>query len=463
MQMHHEVRAMTNADASSVPSEFDVVVIGSGLSGLVAANVAIEKGASVLVLEKLSTSGGSANLASGHVWHSYPLREEITGVDPVIQGMVSRDFDSIIVWLKERGVHLIASTSRTNGYQIDPEPTSGVVKPLLERFKNLGGTLMLNTAATSLQRSASGVVEGVQLEPPAHFVRAGAVIVATGGFQGDPELVTRYIAPAEKLFYGRSTPGATGDGFRMGVSVGVAATPGLGAFYGHLSPHDGARPARIEPATYRRATLGCIEHVVLLNLEGKRFVDESRPDVAVAQALARDERAVGIAVFDAAVHDQYVTQRNALPEDARSALVLWEAVGGRVDRADTLPELFEGLSDAGLDVKAAIATMDEYERAAIEGNDNTLPVSRGANIHRCSIAPFFAMLVCPDVTFTEGGLRVDESCQALDADGEPISGLYVVGEAAGLVSLGSQAGGIATALSTGLRAGAHVTRTFPAH
>jgi succinate dehydrogenase/fumarate reductase flavoprotein subunit len=438
-------------------SGYDVVVIGAGTAGLVAANRAIENGARVLLLEKLAAPGGTLPITSGFLFHADPARDEIKpAYQPRLDGMVSRDFEPAMAWLRECGIHLAESGNKHGGYKIDPDPSSGALVPLLDRFRNAGGVLVLDAAVRSLEVSASGAVEGVRLKADSRVIRAGAVVIATGGFQGDPELVSRYIAPWEKIFW-RSNPGTTGDGFRMGLAAGVAATAGLGTFVGHLNPSTGRGVVDLEPAAYRRSTLACIKDVVLLNLAGKRFVDESHQDSTVVRALARDHHAVAIAVFDAVVRERYAKLRQPLPGDTRTAFEQWRDLGARVATSDTLSGLFEQLADLGLPVDTAAATMEEYDRAAATGTDRALPVARRKHLHRCATAPFFAMLVCPDITFTEGGLRVGDKCQAVDNDGDDIKGLYVVGEAAGLVALASQAGGLATAVTTGWRAGHHAS------
>lgn len=434
---------------------YDVIVVGAGAAGLVAANLAVENGARVLLLEKLSAAGGTLPISSGNLFHADPARDEIhPSYKPRPEAIVSRDFEPAVDWLRGCGIRLVESSGKHGGYRIEPDPASGAVSPLLERFEKAGGTLLLDAAAKSLVISQDGAVAGVRLKSPVRTLAAKAVIIATGGFQGDPELVTRYIAPWERLFW-RSNPGAIGDGFRMGLAAGVAATAGLGTFVGHLSPSDGRTVVALEPASYKRATLAFIKDIALLNLAGRRLVDESRLDSAVVRALARDERAIGIAVFDAEVSRHHSRQRQPQPGDTRTAFEQWKDLGARVACSDTLPGLFEALTDLGLPVDAAVATMQEYDRAAVAGTDRSLPVPRRANLHRCSTPPFFAMLVSPDITYTDGGLRVDGMCRAVDHDGDPIAGLYATGEAAGLVSLASQAGGLATAVTTGWRAGAH--------
>jgi succinate dehydrogenase/fumarate reductase flavoprotein subunit len=442
--------------AVTTRTTYDIVVVGAGTAGLTAAIEAAESGARVLLLEKLQEAGGTLPVTSGKLWHSDPLRDEIHGADPRIVGMVSQDFDAALDWLRERGIRM--EIGARGFFFIQPDPVEGALMPLLRRFEDAGGKLMLGTAVDSLIRSPEGDVCGVRLRSSAIEISAKAVIIATGGFQLDPELVTRYIAPWESMF-ARANRGTTGDGFRMATAVGVGTTAGLASFYGHLSPPP---PARIEPSIYRRTQAIFVPHVVLLNLAGKRFVDESRPQVVAAEALAKQECGLGVLIFDSAVHQEYVTQVNPLPEDSRDALVLWRKIGARIEEADTLDSLLEKLYDMGLAVGAAKRTLQEYDAAAVEGSDRDLSVQRRKNLHRCFKPPFYAVPVHSDITFTEGGLRVDESCQALDVDGAPVPGLYVVGEAAGLVSNASQAGGLATGLVTGLRAARHSMRRVQA-
>lgn len=440
---------MSESDVTSRASDYDIVVVGAGIAGLAAAIAGLEAGARVLLLEKLEAAGGTLAVTSGKLWHSDPLRDAIQGADPRIVGMVAQDFDTCLAWLRSQGIRMEIGERGFNF--IKPDPVAGALEPLLQRFAGLGGKLMLATAAESLVRSPHGHIEGVRPRGSAETIFAGAVVIATGGFQLDPELVTRYIAPWERMF-ARANPGTTGDGFRMALAAGAGTTAGLGSFYGHLSPPP---PARIEPAIYRRTQATFVKHVVLLNLAGQRFTDESRPQVVAAEAIARQEGMMGVLIFDSRVHKEHVTQVNPLPEDSRDALVLWRRIGARIEQDDTLDGLLEKLYDLGMAVGPARRTLKAYDDAAKAGSDRDLPVQRRQNLHRCHMPPFYAVPVHADITFTEGGLRVDESCQALDPTGAPLPGLYVVGEAAGLISNASQAGGLATGIVTGLRAGRH--------
>ncbi len=448
---------MMSRDEVSPRDDHDVVVVGAGLAGLVAAVTAAEAGARVLLIEKQHEVGGTLPISSGLLFHNDPSRDPILpahqlGSTPLVSGR----FEDAASWLREHGVRLAAAkTKHGAGYRIDPDPVSGGLVPLLDRFTAAGGRLVTGVAVRELEVMGSGAVTGVHVRGLERSIPARRVVLATGGFQGSSELVSRYIAPWQRLFW-RSNPGTTGDGLRMGLAAGAAATPGLDAFVGHLSPSDGTRAVPLPPEDYKAATLAFIKDVVVLNVRGERFVDESRQDVGVVRALSREPGAIGVAVFDAEVLAAHAVQRRPAQGDQRDAYQQWASLGARVERADSLEELFDRLRDLGLSAEHATQTMRSYDRAAEDGSDRALPVPRRGRLHRCATPPFSAMLVCPDITYTEGGLSTDENCRVLDEDGAPLPGLYAIGETAGLVSLASQAGGLATAVCTGIVAGTHL-------
>jgi succinate dehydrogenase/fumarate reductase flavoprotein subunit len=446
-----------------VREDFDVVVIGGGMAGLVAANAALEEGARVCLVEKLQELGGSMALAGGYVWTLKSMetyREVVPHGDAEVGRFLVDDFEAGIEWLAQHGVKL---GPRIDGYhegtgicfRIEPDTVSGLVQPLVGSYKGRGGTLMLGHGAASLQCSdARGIVE-VRLKGSSTTIASPCVVIATGGFQGDLELVARFITPWADRIHVRSNPGSTGDGFRMATGAGAGVSVGLSSFYGHLMP---AEPARIEPATFRHLAQLYSRDVVLINVLGDRFVDESRGDAVSALALSRQSEARGFLVFDQVARDRFL-KKAYLPDLIDADMVrMIQSVGGRVQQADSVRALIDGLLDFGLPAENAVSTILEFDSAAARKSDRGLSVPRAANLNRCNTPPFYAVPVQPGITFTEGGIRVNEECQALDRDATPVPGIFVAGADAGGFSNVGYAGGLAAALSTGLRAGIHAAR-----
>ena len=450
-----------------VESTVDVVVVGAGMGGLVAATAAAEEGAQVELLEKGTDPGGSMALAGGYVW-TMPTFEKYREVVPLgdatLGRLVVEDFETGVAWLQHHGVRFgpVVEGFGEDGvgvaYRIEPDTVSSGVVPLVEAFREAGGKLSVGTNAVALLADHADGVSGVVIRSSGREIReirAKAVVLATGGFQGDVELVTRYITPWADRLYLRSNPGSTGDGFRMATAIGVGASPGLSAFYGHLLP---APPAAIVPAMFRVLAQFYSPHTVLLNRHGRRFTDESRGDAVSALALSRQPEGMGVLVFDHDCHSRYVAKSHLPDMPDSDPLKSIRSVGGVVLSAETLDGLAGQMAGLGLPAAVAETTMRSYDRAAADGTPAGLEIPRRANLHRLAKAPFHAVPVRSGITFTEGGLRVDETCQALDRDGRQVPGLYVAGVDVGGISYEGYAGGLAAALVTGLRAGIHAAR-----
>src|SRR5438105_12657327 len=110
------------------------------------------------------------------------------------------------------------------------------VRHILQRFIDSGGTLLTNSAGIQLQTAEQGSISGivVRLSGGLQVIETGSVILATGGFQANPEMRARYFgAFADRLIL-RSNPHSTGDGWWMGTCIGAASSRAMSSFYGHL-------------------------------------------------------------------------------------------------------------------------------------------------------------------------------------------------------------------------------------
>jgi len=303
---------------------------------------------------------------------------------------------------------------------------------------------------TELVRDDDGGVAGVRATGPDGelAVRAPAVVLATGGFQANVELLTRYVTRYADLLYVRSNPGSTGDGLTIGLAAGAATSRGLHAFYGHLLP---APPARVTPDRYIALTQYYSVHSVLVNVRGDRFVDESIADEYSAQALAREPHALGFILLDAVAAER-VSDPPAPRFPPLDRLEQSEQAGGIVLRAETLDALADQIDGVGGNGLRSVLTLEEYNRRVVE-DPRRLPVPRTARRRALDQPPFTAVPVKPAITFTEGGLRIDASARVLDRDLRAIPGLFAAGADGGGVFYEHYAGGLALATVFGRRAG----------
>ncbi|HEX2505672.1 MAG TPA: FAD-binding protein [Gaiellaceae bacterium] len=205
----------------------DLVVAGAGLAGLVAAVRARELRASVVVHEKGDRPGGSMRLSSGVVWRYREwerFRTECPDGDETLQRVVHEELDAALEWLVSLGAPVVArgtGNELTAGVRFDPE---GLTRTLVER----AGELVVGRPLLALP-------DGVP------------VVLATGGFQGNRDLVRAHVTPEADHLVLRANPWSAGDGLRLGLEAGGALTGGLGEFYGRNLP---APPARIEPGRF---------------------------------------------------------------------------------------------------------------------------------------------------------------------------------------------------------------------
>lgn len=415
----------------------------------------------MVLLEKAREPGGSFALAGGYIW-TFASREdyvhEVPDGDSELGGLVVEDLDAGIEWLLEHGAKLgpeVISKDGLRGRRIEPDPVSAGVLPLARALTQAGGRVVCSSRIRSLAFDDRGRVASVTVSQPdgMRTLGAQAVVLATGGFQGNLEMTTRYISRDADRFILRAAPTSVGDGLRLALDAGAAASSGLASFYGHLMP---APPAEIEPGAFRRLSQFYSYHTIAINRDGRRFADESLGDNHLALRLAREPGASAFLVFDSRNRREQVSQPFVNDAVAVDPLIGVREVGGVVVEADSLEALAAQLADRWrLSRHSAEQTFGAYAAAAAAGSDAGLDVPRSENLHPLSEPPFFAVPVRPGITFTGGGVRVGRECQALDLDGHAISGLYVAGADVGGISVEGYAGGLAAALTTGLRAGVH--------
>jgi succinate dehydrogenase/fumarate reductase flavoprotein subunit len=447
--------------------EADVVVVGGGMAGLVAAVAAQEDGASVVCLEKTRDPGGSFALSGGYVW-SVGTLENYRALAPEGDQQLGRvlieDLETGVEWLREHGVTMspiaagMGRGKAFGGQRVRPDTVTGGVRPLLRSLEAAGGSLLTGCPAVGLVQQESGAVSGVLVRETGRQRRiaAKAVVLATGGFQGDLEMTTRYIGPWADRAYLRAYEGNTGDGLRLGLSAGAAVSRGMSLFYGHLFP---APPARIDPAAFRTATQFYSEACIVLNKSGIRFTDESLGDDVNALRLIREPSATGFIVFDHERH-QHETMEPHVPDAVRTdPVVAVRAIGGVVLEEPSVEALaHQLLIKYSVPARNTIETMSQFDAAGSASRPEDLTVPRSRGLHRIATPPFYAVPVRPGITFTEGGLRVNDQCQVLDRDAGLIGGLFAAGADVGAVSAEGYVGGLSAALVTGLRAGIHAAR-----
>lgn len=455
------------ADVEVADDTADVVVVGAGFAGAVAAVAAQEDGATVILLEKGAEPGGSFALSGGYLWtfgSTEAYKRLVPHGDAALGGLVVTEFADGLDWLTSHGVRLglpcdgLGPDQEGNGRRVEPDPVSGALTPLLKAFSAAGGQVRCRSRVAGMVTDSAGRVTGVRVQPQpgsSYVITCSAVVLATGGFQGDAEMMARHVSPWSDHALLRASPLCTGDGLRLALAAGAAVSSAMNAVYAHVMP---APPAQVEPAAFRSLTQFYVERCVLLNMRGERFVDESFGDAACGLALLSQPGARGFIIFDAARHRSAVREPFVPDAVTRDPVEAVRDAHGEVIEAASLAELGALLQERGVPSGTLRATITAFDTAAQRRDCGTLPVRRTRDLHRCSESPFFAVPVQPGVTFTEGGIKVNTECQALDRDGRPVPGLYVAGVDVGAISNVGYAGALSAALITGLRAGLHGSR-----
>jgi succinate dehydrogenase/fumarate reductase flavoprotein subunit len=303
------------------------------MAGLAAGVRAGELGADVVLHEKGDRAGGSMLLSSCVVWRYRDwerFRAECPGGDPELQRVVWERLDEALAWLEALGAPVV---SRDTGNPL----TTGI------RFDPRGLT-------DALVRRAGGLCVG---EPLAAVAEGVPTILATGGFQGDRELVRRHITPEAEALVLRANPWSSGDGLRLALARGASLSSGLDEFYGrNLAAAPSIRSDDFVPLAQVYA-----RHATVENERGERYEPLTWSEVDVVQWTARQPGA----------RAWYVVPDAALVEPVRErtvadAIAAAEAAGAPVERRDgaTRVEVVAGITSTlgGIRVDARARAAD---------------------------------------------------------------------------------------------------------
>jgi fumarate reductase flavoprotein subunit len=319
----------------------DLIVAGAGMAGLAAAARARELGGAVVVHEKGDRPGGSMLLSSGVVWRYRDwerFREECPRGDPALQRVVWERLDDALAWLESLGALAVTWETRnplTTGARFDP-------RRLTETLVRMAGEIRLLDPLR---------------EPPTGI----PVILASGGFQGDPELVGRYITPHAGNLVLRANPWSAGDGLRLAVEAGAELSAGMDEFYGRNL----AGAPQISPEQFVPLAQVYARHAVVENLHGERYEARTWSEIDVVQWTARQpgararyavpDDALGEPMQERTVAEMIEAAREAgAPVERRNGVTVVEVVAGITTtlgglRIDEHGRVADGLFAAGAD------------------------------------------------------------------------------------------------------------------
>lgn len=451
------------------PDSFDVVVAGCGIGGLCAAVSALEQGARVAILERAPEHerGGNtryteaylrmksehevtddfeahfARNAGGHLdpalidatksdYATWPsIVRALSCADPEVVAAFADGCGPTVQWLKSLGVRFdFLPTQFLTASQPRLLPVGGglaLLEALAARFGALGGQFFYEHTAASLIQDATGAVVGLRAVTANHRpveVRAPAVVLATGGFEGNWEMLAQYMG-AQAVHLRPVARGGyynKGEGVRMALRIGAAPSGDFSSF--HAEPID-PRSGLAEPSVF------IFPYGVLVNRRGERFVDEAPGTVdavydTITKTIWRQPEGIAYAIFDAKLGD--------VPNFRR---------GLRTDQPPISADSFEELEcKLNLPATKLEASVMRYNECCRPGVFKPLELDHLATrrldppksnwARPIDQPPFQAWPIIASCVLTYGGLKVDPRARVLNTDGEAIPGLYAAGEVVGL-------------------------------
>jgi tricarballylate dehydrogenase len=458
-------------------SAWDVVVVGGGNAAMCAALSARESGARTLVLEKAPEAwrGGNGFFTAGGFRFAFKSFDELRSIvgdmsdeeaaamevdpytedayyddlmrvtedlaDPDMALTLVRESQATMRWMRERGVRWIPMFGR-QAYKVSGKfrfwgglvleavgGGPGLIDMEYASAAKAGIDVRFEAKVVRLVSDDRGRVTGVVVRTAAgtETIEARAVVLASGGFEANPEMRTRYLGPNWDLARVRGTPFNTGDGIRMALDIG--AQP-----WGHWSgchavqwdynaPWHGDRKVgdNFQKHSY---PLGLI-----VNLRGERFVDEGADFrnytyVKYGRAVIEQPRRAAFQIFDQKVIDM-VREEYRIREVTKAEDMTLEGLARKLE----------------IDVAGFVDTVRRFNAAVQPGTFNpavkdgkgtraiTPPKSNWAQ--PLDAPPYVGFAVTTGITFTFGGLRITADGQVVDLEQRPIAGLFAAGELVG--------------------------------
>ena len=473
-----------------------IIVVGGGNAALCAAISAREQGAAVLVLERAAFAlrGGNSRFTAGGMRVAYQGNDDIRTLvgdltagelartdfgsypreafyddmgritdyrtDPELAGKLIDESLDTLQWMAGHGVRFLPMYGRQSfdtdgrvrfwgGLTIEAWGGGpGLVDSLTAIATRMGIEIRYGTRATALA-VGNGRVCGVRTDE--ETMAADAVILACGGFESNAAWRAQYLGPGWELAKVRGTRFNTGDGIRMALEAGAASRgnwSGCHAVAWDMHAPDFGDLDIGDSFQKHSYPLG-----VMLNAEGRRFVDEGADFrnytyAKYGREILRQTGQFAWQIFDAKVspllRDEYRMRRmTKVSADSLEALV-GKLEGVAAGQALETLLTFNGAVD--IDTPFDPAVQDGRAARAIDP-----PKSNWAN--RLDTPPFEAYGVTCGITFTFGGLHVDSAARVIGEDGVPMPGLYAAGELVGGLFYFNYPGG------TGLTSGAVFGRT----
>jgi flavocytochrome c len=482
----------TEQEQLSIEIQSDVVIVGAGISGLSAALELGRAGAEVNVIDMSSVYGGHAVMSQGGVsvvdtplqaaagWDDSPdlaygdfIRWGEDADEEWVRYYVDHSREDIYDWLIELGVQFEGvDTAPGNSVDRFHQPAGrgiGLVTPIYRaclEYPNIH--FYWNVKAAQLEvrdERVVGVLTNNMRTREEQSFRADAVILATGGFQSNLEMV-REFWPQEFRFPKRILAGSgrnsVGFGHRLAQQIGADLVK-----MDHQWNYFTGIPDPLNPGTDHGLSAANM-YGIIVNPDGKRFANlHNWAKEVMPPMLAQDDATLWF-IFDEGSKKEFVISGTDWADFNKvDKLVLQNP--DLVQTADTLDELAR---KAGLPAKNLVEAIRRYNSLVEQGADTDFerfgPDKTEYNntaSPKIETPPYYAMQAFPLTRKSMGGVAIDRSCRVLTKDRKPIAGLYAVGELTGLAGINGKAALEGTFLGpcivTGRVAGRSILRESP--
>ncbi len=472
----------SSQDTLDSQDSFDVIVVGAGNAAFTAALAAKVEGAQVLVLEKATQKlrGGNTRFTGGVfrctynglddlvalvrdnddpgdvVVDSYTKEAYLQDIERVTAGradpdlihtLITRSYDTVrwmadlgVAWEFSRAVGAVTiagkqKTKLARGGALRAKGEGVLLSSTLFRLASEADIpVWYETQAQRIVTGPGGRVTGLEVRDPSgtRSLDCQALILASGGFQANPEMRTAYLGPSWSLVKVRGTRFNTGEMTRAALSIGAQS---YGEWAGcHATPIDADAPIYGDLRLTDKTNRLSYPFSVMVNLDGERFVDEGEDSnlytyAKMGREILQQRSATIFQVFDQQTVSLLETRYNTGTPIIAATLA---------DLADRIEERY-----AALDFRrdAFLATLETYNAAVQKGefdpdikdckHTTSLRPEKTNWATRLDTPPFHAYAVSLGITFTFGGIRINTDAAVVDYLDRPIPGLFATGEMTG--------------------------------
>ncbi|MEM0675707.1 MULTISPECIES: flavocytochrome c [Dickeya] len=434
--------AFSSMAQSETRESTDLVIIGAGGAGMTAAIEAHNQGAKVILLEKMPFAGGNTARAEGGLNAAGTPYQKAKGIEdspelffkdtmkggrninnPDLVHILTEQAKDSIQFLKENGAEL-ADVSRAGGASVDRihrpiggEPAgSFIATALIKKIKALNIDMRTRTSATEIIKNDKGVVTGIKAKGKdgnVYTIDAKKVMITSGGFGANFDMIKHYD-PKLVGFKTTNAPGSLGEGVKMAENINAKLVD--------------MEYIQIHPSTVPGKGILITEGVrgdgaILVNEQGKRFVNELLTRDVVSQNILKQPNAHAYVIFN----DALVKQNKTIDTYFKQKLVF---------EGDSVEALATAIK---MDPKQLSKTLSDYTGYAKANKDTEF--GRESFKQALDTGKYYAIEVTPGIHHTMGGIAINTKAQVIDNQGKVIPNLFAAGEAAGGVHGANRLGG----------------------